>query len=164
MEKIGIGMIVKAVGLKGEVKVYGYSGSKESFSGLERVFAGEDEYVVESVRFLRENVILKLSGISDRTAAEGLKGREIFISDTMLPKLPEGTYYIRDLIGFSVIQETGAILGRLGDVIQGSAQDLYEVEMENGKKALIPAVEEFILAIDTGNKSITVKLIEGLIP
>ena len=76
--------------------------------------------------------------------------------------MPEGTYYIFDLIGLTVIDEDGARLGTLSDVIQNSAQDLYEVERENKSKFLIPAVEEFILKIDLQEKTMTVRLIEGL--
>ena len=162
MDKVKIGVIVKPVGLSGEVKVYNFSDSKERFKELEGVFAGDLWRTIEKARFLKENVILKLSGIDGIDEAEKARGTELFIDAALLPELPEGEFYIRDIIGFSVFEESGVLLGRLTDVIQGSAQDLFEVEVGE-KKALIPAVEEFIKDIDTGNKKITVKLIEGLI-
>lgn len=164
MEKIQIGKIVNAVGLKGEVKVYNYSRSKERYEELESIYVENTEYKIEHVRYNKEIVILKLSGINDRNAAEAAKGKDLYIDGSDLPVLSEGEYYVRDMIGLSVVDDAGNVLGRLSDVIQNSAQDLYEVEMKDGKKILIPAVEEFILNIDMEKRQIDVKPIEGLIP
>ena len=163
MEKIKIGQIVNAVALKGEVKVYNYSGYKERYEELERVFVEDKAHTIEGVRYQNNVVILKLSGIDDRNAAEAAKGKYIYITEEDLPELPEDTFYIRDLIGMEVETAEGLRLGRLSDVIQGSAQDLYEVERENGKKLLVPAVSEFILDIDAKKRVIKVHLIEGML-
>jgi 16S rRNA processing protein RimM len=162
MEKINIGKIVNAVGLKGEVKVYSYSGSKERYQERKRIYVENTEHQIEKSRRNKDIVILKLSGINDRGAAEDAKGKDIYINESDLEPLPEGEYYIRDLIGLTVTEDTGNVLGKLSNVIQNSAQDLYEIETPDGKKILIPAVEEFILNIDIENKQIDVKLIEGL--
>ena len=163
MEKINIGKIVNAVGLKGEVKVYNYSSSKERYENLTSIYVEKDEYEIENVRYNKDAVILKLTGISDRNAAESLKAKDLFISESDLAELADGEYYVRDMIGISVTCDDGSMLGVLSDVIQNKAQDLYEVELPDGRKVLIPAVEEFILNIDIKNKQMVVKLIEGLI-
>jgi 16S rRNA processing protein RimM len=162
MDKIKIGKIVKAVGLKGEVKVYSYKESKESFEELEDVYLENLAHKVENVRYIGEAVVLKLSGIDDRNCAETAKGKDIYMDEADLPALPEGAYYVKDLIGFSVADQRGIAIGSLRDVISGSGHDLYEVETEDGRQILIPAVEEFILNIDMKEKRIDVKLIEGL--
>jgi len=164
MDKIQIGIIVNAVGLKGEVKIVNYSNSKERYQELESIYVENIVHKIEKVRYNKDLVILKLSGIDDRSTAEEAKGKGIYIDERDLPALSEGEYYIRDMIGLSVVDDTGHVLGKLSDVIQNSAQDLYEVEMKDGKKILIPAVEEFILNIDIEKKQMDVKLIEGLIP
>jgi 16S rRNA processing protein RimM len=164
MEQVKIGKIVNAVGMKGEVKVYPYSRSKERYGQLGSVYVENNKYEIEKVRFNKDIVILKFSEINDRNAAEEAKGKDIYIDEASLPKLPAGEYYIRDMIGLSVVDDTGNLLGCLSDVIQNSAQDLYEVERKDGKKILIPAVEEFILNVDIEKKQIDVKLIEGLNP
>jgi len=163
MEKIKIGKIVNAVGLKGEIKVFSYSGAAERYGRLDGVYIDGVKHEIEKVRSLRNVVILKVSGIDDRTAAEGAKGQDICIDEADLPKLPEGEYYVRDMIGHEVADESGNVIGVLCDVIQNSAQDLYEVEMADGRKVMIPAVDEFVLSIDMEKKRITVRLIEGLI-
>ncbi len=162
MEKIKIGQVVNVVGLKGELKVYHYSDYKERFEELTKIYLENTLYDISEVRYMKEMVILKLRGIDDRTEAEKHKGEDIFIDKADVRVLPEDTYYIFDLIGLKAVDENGEAIGTVCDVIQNSAQDLYEIETENKSKFLIPAVEEFILKIDMNSRTMTVKLIEGL--
>lgn len=162
MERIKIGKAVNAVGLKGELKVFHYSDYKERFEELDRIWLGISLYEIAGVRYVKDMVILKLAGIDSRTEAEKHKGEDVSIDKADVRKLPEGTYHIFDLIGLKVVDEDGAVLGTVSDVIKNSAQDLYEVERDNSARFLIPAVEEFILNIDLNNRIMTVRLIEGL--
>lgn len=163
MEKIKIGKIVNAVGLKGEVKVYNYSDSIEIYETAEYVYVGDDKAEIESVRPYRNTVILKLSGISDRNGAEAVKGKELFIDESELPELPEGQYYVRDMIGIEVKDESGSVLGEITDVIQNTAQDIFEIKRTDGRNLLIPNVDEFIVRIDINERYMTVRLIEGML-
>ncbi|MFR6258232.1 MAG: ribosome maturation factor RimM [Anaerovoracaceae bacterium] len=164
MEKIKIGKIVNAVGLRGEVKVYNYSDSEEVYERTPEIYAEDKLLKVENVRVQKNMVILKLSGIDDRNEAEAAKGVELYITESDLPELPEGVFYVRELIGMNVVEsEKDMFLGTVTDVIQNIAQDIFEVDQENGKKILIPKVDEFILNIDKEQKTIYVKLIEGLL-
>jgi 16S rRNA processing protein RimM len=108
-------------------------------------------------------VVLKLEGINDRDAAEKARGKLIYITEEDLPELEEGEFYIRDLIGMAVFEENGNKIGEVSDVIQNSAQDIFEIETAENKKVLIPRVDEFILDIDADNREIKVRLIEGLL-
>ena len=163
MEKIKIGKIVNTVGLKGEVKVYNYSDSIEIYETIESIYVEDRLTVIENVRAQKNMVILKLEGADDRNAAEALRGKELYIPEDDLPELPEGQYYVRDLIGMSVTEEDGNLLGHVTDVLQNTAQDIFEVESENGKKLLIPKVDQFVLDIDAEKREITVRLIEGML-
>ena len=163
MEKIKIGKIVNAVGLKGEVKVYNYSDSSEIYEITPEIYVGKDLVEIENVRLQKNMVILKLEGINDRNAAEASKGKELFITEDDLPELEEGEYYVRDLIGMTVKEEDGNVLGKVNDVIQNTAQDVFDVTRENGKQLLIPRVDEFVLDIDLESNEITVRLPEGLL-
>ena len=163
MEKIKIGKIVNTVGLKGEVKVYNYSDSIEIYETIESIYVEDRLTVIENVRAQKNMVILKLEGADDRNAAEALRGKELYITEDDLPELPEGQYYVRDLIGLSVTEEDGNLLGHVTDVLQNTAQDIFEVESENGKKLLIPKVDQFVLDIDAEKREITVRLIEGML-
>lgn len=163
MEKIKIGKIVNTVGLKGEVKVYNYSDSIEIYETIESIYVEDRLTVIENVRAQKNMVILKLEGADDRNAAEALRGKELYITEDDLPELPEGQYYVRDLIGMSVTEEDGNLLGHVTDVLQNTAQDIFEVESENGRKLLIPKVDQFVLDIDAEKREITVRLIEGML-
>lgn len=163
MKKIKIGQIVNVVALKGEVKVYNYSDYKERFEELDYIYVEDEKTNIEKVRYLKEMVILKLEGINDRNSAEALKGKSIYIGENQLRELPEDTFYIKDLIGLEIKDENDEKIGKLKDVIQNSAQDLYEIELENKNITLLPAVEEFILDINLEEKFIKVKLIEGIL-
>lgn len=163
MEKIKIGKIVNTVGLKGEVKVYNYSDSIEIYETIESIYVEDRLTVIENVRAQKNMVILKLEGADNRNAAEALRGKALYITEDDLPELPEGQYYVRDLIGMSVTEEDGNLLGHVTDVLQNTAQDIFEVESENGKKLLIPKVDQFVLDIDAEKREITVRLIEGML-
>ena len=163
MEKILIGKITSAVGLKGEVKVYNYSASIEIYEETPQVYVGDELMDVISVRQQKNMVVLRLSGFTDRDAAERARGREIFVTEADLPELPEGQFYVRDLIGMQVVTEEGEDLGEVTDVIQNTAQDLFEVELPEGRKVLIPKVDAFVRSIDGETRTVTVRLQEGLL-
>lgn len=172
-QKIKVGKIVGAVGIKGEVKIYHYSDYKERFAEHERLILaggymtprGACEFKVQNIRYQKDLVIAKLEGIEDRNFAEKLNGVEVYITTADLKPLPDDTYYVRDLIGCRVVDiNNGSIVGAVGDVIKGSAQDLYVVNLTGGGQAMIPAVGEFIKAVDIRAREIRIRPIPGLLP
>ena len=162
LKRFKLGQIVNAVGLKGENKVYPYTDYKERFEELDQLYIEDTVYEIEKVRYMGEMAILKFAGVSDRNGAEALKGKYLYIDRENARELEEDEYFIPDLIGMEVWDEKGSRIGRLSDVIQNTAQDVYEVEPPSGKKFLIPAVSAFILNIDMTAGKITVRLIEGM--
>ena len=165
MEKIKVGKIVNAVALRGEVKIYSYSDCKQRFEELSRLLIdGDMELEIENVRYQKNMVIVKFKSIDDRNKAEALKEKDVYITEDDLAELPEDTFYIRDLIGCRVFDaENGRLIGVVSDLIQNSAQDIYQIELEKGGQALIPAVGQFIRSVDVSEKVIKVSLIPGLI-
>lgn len=163
MERLRLGKVVNAVGLKGEIKVYPYTDYKEKFEEIEYVIIDESRFTIENVRYIKNMAILKLQGIEGRTEAESKKDKEVFIRTSDAPPLPEETYYVKDLIGLLAIDEEGQEVGRLNEVVINSAQDIYMIEaIKDGKIFPVPAVDEFIKKIDIQNGKIHIKLIEGL--
>ena len=163
MEKVLIGKIVNVVGLKGEVKVYNYSDSTDLYENTESIYIDDRLLKVENVRTQKSTVILKLEDIDDRDAAERIRGSEVFVTEYDLPDLPEGEYYVRDLIGMDVMQEDYGHLGKITDVIQNTAQSIFEVETDDGKQVLIPHVPAFVININMNDRVVTVRLIEGML-
>lgn len=166
MDKILIGKIVNAVGLRGEVKVYNYSENRDRFETLERIYLGDDKkstvYKIENVRYKDHMVILKLFDINNRNQAEELKEKMVYMAEADLEELPEGVYYVKDMIGMEVVSDQGVKLGTLRDVNTNAPQKIYEVMRPGKPDILIPGVDEFILDINMDTGIITVKVIEGL--
>lgn len=162
MEKIKIGRIVNAVALRGEVKVYNYSGYRERYEELDSILVEDKEYKIEKVRYQQEMVILKLQGVNDRNAAEALKNRDVYITEEDLVELPEDTFYIRDLIGLKVVDDSG-VIGVMKDVLQPSAQDVYVIKTDGGQELMVPAVKEFVKEINLKEGYVKVELIEGML-
>ncbi len=163
IERVNIGKIVNVVGLKGEVKVYHFTDYKERFEEIDEIYVEDVLYTIEAVRYMKDMIILKLLGIEDRKQSESIKNKMLFIREQDIRVLPEDTYYIRDLVGMAVVDEKNQPLGTLTHVLQNSAQDLYEIELESGKKILLPAVGEFVLDINLPERKIKVKIINGLL-
>jgi 16S rRNA processing protein RimM len=98
---IKIGEVVNVVGLRGELKIYPYSENKERFETLKTVYFDDAIVKIEKVRYKDNLVILKIEGVDDRTGADACRGKEVFMNDEDLETLPQGTYYVRDILGFS---------------------------------------------------------------
>ena len=169
MEKIKIGKIVSAQGLKGEVKVYNYSDRPERYEELREIILSgrktpDRVMEIEKVRYQGNMVILKLKGIDDRNQSEALRDTDICITENDLKELPEDTFYVRDLIGMKVVDlgEYGE-LGTVKDVIQNTAQDVYLVSMPGGREIMIPAVKDFIKEVDKEERVIKTTLIPGFV-
>ncbi|MDD2483500.1 MAG: ribosome maturation factor RimM [Eubacteriales bacterium] len=163
MEKLRLGRITSAVGLSGEVRVYPYTDYKEKFEEIDYVLLRDEKVRIEKVRYNKNMAILKLEGMDDRSAAEKNREQDLFIFLEDAPPLPEGAYYVKDLIGLAIVDGEGQKIGTLVDIIKNSAQDLYEVEpLDGGKRFLVPAVEEFVPEVSPEKGFIRVHLIEGL--
>lgn len=160
MDYIRIGIVAKPQGIRGEIKVNNLSDTLERFLELEYIFV-EDKgnyvrYNVKGTRLGDECAFLFLEKIYDRDAAEGLRNKYICVDREHAIKLPEGRYFIFDLIGCTVVTDENVVLGKVTEVMQPGANDVYVVE--NGKdEILIPAVKSFVLDIDIDKKLIKVK-------
>lgn len=162
-DRIKVGKIVSAVGIRGEVKVYPYTDYIERFEELEGVYAAEDWLEIEKVRYQKNMVIIKFETVDDRNAAESMRDRFLTIDREDLRELEEDEYFIFDLIGLEAQDTSGKRLGVVSDVIQNTAQDLYEIKTDRGKKHLIPAVREFVPEIDIDRGIMVINPIEGLL-
>ena len=163
MDTIKLGKITAPQGIKGEVRVYPYTDELTRFSSIEAVLLDGQKRKIQKVRYMKNMAVLKLEGVDDRNAAESLRNKELLLAKEDLWEQPEDTYFIDDLLGSAVISEDGAQVGTLKQVISRPAQDLYEIEKADGSTFLLPAVKEFIRSVDPENKTVTVKLIEGLL-
>lgn len=162
-----IGQIVNTNGLKGFVKVKPFTDDIKEFETFETIYVQKKteliECKIESVRYAKNMVLLKLKGIDDIDSAEALRNLYIKVSREQLPELQENSYYIVDLLECEVVTVEGEILGKMDDVFNAGSNDIYVVKNEKGKQILLPAIKEVIKNVDIPNRKITVKLMEGLI-
>ena len=158
-----IGQIVNTWGLRGEVKIIPWCDYPEIFEELNFVLIDGQEYEIETVKYHKNFVILKLSGINSIESAELYRNKIVMVNRELLGELPDGTYYICDLIGCVVKTTSGQVLGKLDDVIKTGSNDVYSVRNEEGKQVLIPVIDEVIMAVDIENKSVVIEPIKGLL-
>lgn len=156
------------MGIKGEVRITLYAQDSTNLKEdkvllLER--AGKTiSAAIKRLRYQKDRPVVKLEGIDDRNAAEEIRGMEVGISASDLEELPEGEHYVRDLIGCRVIDTAdGREVGVLKDVIQNTAQSIFEVVTAEEKTVLIPAVDAFLRGIDEEAGIIEVELIPGFL-
>ena len=162
MDTIKLGKITAPQGIRGEVRVFPYTDDPSRFSQIEAVLLDGEKRKIQKVRYMKNMAVLKLEGIDDRNAAEAIRNRELLLARQDLWEQEEDTYFIDDIIGSDILSEEGTRIGTLRQIHSRPAQDLYEIEKPDGSTFLLPAVKEFIKAVDTVNKTITVHLIEGL--
>ncbi|MGN1351095.1 MAG: ribosome maturation factor RimM [Anaerovoracaceae bacterium] len=162
LDRIKVGKITAASGIRGEVRVYPYTDDPHRFDELAQLYVGEDLMTVERARYQKNLVILKLAGIDDRNSAEALRNRYLTIDRSQLRELAEDEYFVFDLIGLEAVDQEGRHIGTVSDVIQNTAQDLYEIRMDDGKKYLVPAVYEIVTDIDINSGIMKINPIDGL--
>ncbi|MEG0777271.1 MAG: ribosome maturation factor RimM [Oscillospiraceae bacterium] len=160
MEKyLEAGKIVNTHGIKGEVKIQPWVDNVDFLKKFELLYIDGKPYKLLAGREHKQCLIATLEGVSDVNAAMVLKNKTVFI-DRADAKLPEGTFFLRDLVGASVCDESGAELGKLSEVLELPSGNVYVVSGE--REILIPAVPEFILKTDVSAGLITVRLIDGM--
>lgn len=165
---IAIGKILTTHGHKGELKVQPLTDFPERFQTGEEVWLDRDgrlsKHEIETVRYHRQWIILRLSGVEDMSAAEELRGVLIKVPEDRVYPLPEGHYYIFQLVGLPVLTEEGDFLGILKEILPTGSNDVYRVcHPETGREILLPAIEDCIKSIDLEGRRILVKLLPGLI-
>lgn len=166
-KKLEVGQIVNTFGIRGEVKVKPFTDDINRFDDLEKVYVKTRKevklYKVENARYHKNMVLLKLEGINNPEDAELLKNAFLEIDREDAIPLEEGTYFIADLIGLEVYTDEGKLLGKVDDIYNAGANDIYVVKDELGKQVLLPGIDEVIKDVDLDSERIIIHLIPGLI-
>lgn len=167
-EWITIGVITAPQGVRGAVRVRPLTDFPERLLGLERAYllqegSRTERRIERASRHTRGLFVLKFEGIGDRDAAEELRGAAIQVPRSEAAPLPEGAYYVFDLVGCEVRLTSGERLGELIDVLTTAANDVYVVTKDGGGEVLIPAVRHVVKAIDTEAGTIVVDPIPGML-
>ena len=161
---IECGKIINTHGCKGGLKVEPWCNSAEDFTALKSLYIKNKneflKYTVVKTSVFKQFVILELKEIDDMDKAIALKNITLY-ADRNDFYLEDGEYFLTDIIGLDVIDaDTGKLYGKVSDIINRGASDIYVVDTPNGER-MIPAVDEFIVEIDI-EKGVRVRTIEGL--
>lgn len=158
-----IGKIVNTHALRGDVKVQPWCDDAEVFHTLEYVYAGNEKLEIVSARLHKNFVILHLKGIEDINKAESYKNKVLTVEREMLGELPEGTYYICDLLGLEVRKKDGSVIGKIEDIIKTGSNDVYVVNNGTKKPVLLPVIDDVIKTVNIAEGYVEAELIKGLI-
>ena len=168
MEKLlKVGVISSTHGLKGEVKVFPTTDDVKRFRQLKEVLldAADEKPVlqIEQVKFFKQFVILKFKGIDDIEDVQKYKGKDLLVTRENAVELKKDEYFIADLIGVSVISDDNSLRGILKDVIQTGANDVYVIDLEDGRQLLLPAIKECVLMVDLDENIMKIHVLDGLL-
>lgn len=153
------GQIVNTHGIKGEVRIVPWADDAAFLKKFKTFYIDNQPVRVLQSRVHKEMLIAQLEGITDINAAMPLKNKVIMI-DRKDARLPKGAFFIQDILGAKVVDESGAEIGKLTDVLDLPRGQVYEVKGETDH--LIPAVPEFVLDVNVEESVITVHMIEGM--
>lgn len=162
-EFLEIGKVVNTHGVRGEIKIQPWCDDPMIFDELEYVYIGGKRYDIVRSRLHKNCEIVAVEGIDDINDAELLRNKIVTVERDMLGELPEGTYYIADLLGLEVRTDSGETLGIIEDVISTGSNDVYQVKRENKKPALIPVIDEVVKEVNIDGGYVTVTLMKGLV-
>jgi len=154
------GKIVNTHGVRGEIKIQPWADSPEFLRSFEYFYIDGKAMKVKSSYIHKGCVICSVEGIDDVNEAMRYKNKTVFIDRDDAP-LPEGGYFIQDIIGATVIEEKGGVIGTLKEVLDLPGNDVYVVKGVE-REILIPAVPAFVLKVDADKGVIVVRMMEGL--
>lgn len=158
-----VGKVTKAHGLHGEVVVLVFSDNPDRFEPGSSMFLEDGREVrVHAARPNGGRLLVAFEGITDRNAAEALRGLTLVVPRSSLPALPEGEFWPHQLEGCRVVTESGRTLGAISDVVANRVNDLWVAVDESGVETMVPAIHEVIVDVDLGAGRVLVRDIPGL--
>lgn len=167
IEELQVGVITQTHGIRGEVKVFPTTDDANRFQKLKEVIleTGKERLTltVAGVKFFKQYVILKFREYDSINDVEKYKGARLLVPREKAVKLQKDEYFVADLIGMQVVTEDGEPFGRLKNVLETGANDVYVVETAEGREVLLPAIKECVLQVDMEKGVITVHIMDGLL-
>ncbi len=147
-------------------KVNSFAQDNSRFETLSEIYVKNKEnikkYKIEKVGYAKNQIVLKLDKVDTVEEAEKLRNSYILVDRADLEELPEGVYYLADLMGLEVYTEEGELLGKVDDIFQTGSNDVYVVKNDLGKTKLLPGTDEVIKKVSLEEGKIIVNLIKGL--
>ena len=161
---IVVGKLRRPHGVKGEVLVKVLSDFPERLQPGTELFLGEKHQpvTIQSRREHNQGLLIAFEGFASREDLDNLRNVFLYVRSADRPELGEGEFYHHQLIGMTVAEEDGNELGRLAEILETGANDVYLVRSATGDETLLPAIEDVIVKVDVESQQITVRLLPGL--
>lgn len=149
-------------GLRGEVRVAAFSATARNLQRGRPVYLGGERRTVEQARPDQDQWIVKLSGLTTRTMVEGFRGELLEAADSEVLRDDAESFFVHELIGLQVVTDDGGELGRVVEVIQTGANDVYVAASEGGE-VLIPAIGDVVQRIDVAAGLMVITPLPGML-
>ncbi len=166
-EILQVGVISSTHGVRGEVKVYPTTDDVRRFKKLKEVIldTGKEQITleIESVKFFKQMVILKFKGIDNINDVEKYRQKSLYVTRANAVRLSRDEYFIADLMGLKVIDEEEQEIGILREVMETGANDVYVIDMTDGRELLLPAIKQCVLQVDVEAGFVKVHVMDGLL-
>ena len=159
-----IGKVVGTHGVRGEMRVEPWCDTPDFMTRFKTLYLqeGATSWKIQQARVHKSQVLLKVEGIDSPQQVDLMRGTVLYMNRADV-KLPEGRYFIQDLIGLSVVDtDNGKVYGTLSDVLRTGANDVYEMKGEDGHVYLIPAIPDVIRNIDLEAGVVKIYPMKGL--
>jgi 16S rRNA processing protein RimM len=143
-----VGRVLAPFGLKGELRVQALTDNPARFKPKAKLFAGLQPVSVATSREAQSYVYLTFKGFNDRSSVEKFRHALLQVPEQDLAPLPEGEYYRFQLLGLTVVDRDGTVLGTLDEIIETGANDVYRVHPAEGADVLLPALADVIVSVD----------------
>lgn len=159
-----VGKLRRPHGVKGETLVSVLTDFPERLQPGTQLFLGEkhEPVTIRSRREHNKGLLLAFEEFASREALANVRNAMLYVRSADRPDLEEGEYYHHQLIGLPVVAEDGTQLGRLAEILETGANDVYVVRSEAGRETLLPAIHDVILRVDLKAQRMTVRLLPGL--
>ena len=158
------GKIVGTHGIKGELRVEVWCDSAQFLAGFKTLYmeGGKKPVTVLAARPHKSLLLLTLEGVTSATQGDMLRGKILYLNrDDVV--LPQGSYFIQDLIGLPVCNaDNGRVYGTLTDVLKTGANDVYQLTSEEKKEILIPVIPSVVIRVDPEGGQILIRPMKGM--
>lgn len=155
-DTLKIGLITKPHGIKGEMRVTPLTDDVARFKRLKNVIIDGKNYGVSGARVAADAVYLSVSGITDRNAAELLRGKFLLVERKDAVSTDEYSFFVADIIGCRVVNEHGDLICVVDEVVSAKT-DYFTAKTADGKTVRFPFLRDLLVSVDIENKTITVK-------
>jgi 16S rRNA processing protein RimM len=157
-----VGRVLRPHALRGELRVEAFSQTARNIQRGRPTYLDGVRRIVQEARNDRGAWIVRLGGITDRTAAEHARGKLLEVPDAEVIRDDDESYFVHELIGLRVVTDTGQELGTIGDVISTGANDVWVVRGSNGE-LMVPAIADVIERVDTAAGVVIITPLVGML-